>query len=239
MSRLNEPNNAGLNKVNTYSVDGLLTKISVSSQVDIWKKIDAIIRVKGKVVSNKVYGKYSYISLKGVDSSITVKCPANLSPNVNENIVFEGMPVLKPSKFNSGLDLLLEGTPVAQLAPDVAKAPSWIDVYEDYLKCTEDKIILAYNAKFDKRMIQQSCKAHGLVNRRRQWDCVMFAYSEFMGNTKNGVYRWHKLVDAAFNCGVQINNAESGPHRALYDAGLTLGVHKFMQLEVDKFLNKN
>ncbi|MFC3193207.1 exonuclease domain-containing protein [Marinicella sediminis] len=122
---------------------------------------------------------------------------------------------------------------------DLKNAPGWAEVYEKYLSITEGKTILAYNSKFDKRLMQQSCKANKLVNKRRNWDCIMLAYSEFMGNTKNGWYKWHKLEDAAFNSTVSISNSNSKQHKALYDSGLALGVYMHMKAEVNKYFESD
>lgn len=122
---------------------------------------------------------------------------------------------------------------------DLKKAPSWNEVYKKYLSVTEGKTILAYNSKYDKRLIQQTCKANNITNKRRVWGCIMLAYSEFMGNTKNGWYKWHKLESAAFNSLVTIRNSGSQQHRALYDSGMALGVLMYMKREVNIFLNDN
>lgn len=80
-------------------------------------------------------------------------------------------------------------------------------------------------------MVRQSCKAHNLTNKRKQWDCVMLAYAEFMGHEK-----WYKLEEAVNNCGISINGEKEQKHRAVYDAGMALGVYLFMQRDINHIL---
>lgn len=122
---------------------------------------------------------------------------------------------------------------------ELKNAPLWPDVYKQYLTATEGKTILAYNSKYDKKMVQQTCKANNLTNKKRQWNCVMLAYSEFMGYKKYDSYTWHKLEIAAFNCGVKIDGQATQRHRAVFDAGMALGVYLYMQREVNRLVNTN
>lgn len=121
---------------------------------------------------------------------------------------------------------------------DLKKAPAWPDVYKRFLECTQDSVILAYNSKFDKRMVQQSCKAHGIVNKRRKWGCIMLAYSTFQGSARNERYKWYKLVEASYNASLDLNHLNSRPHRAHYDTAAALGVFLYMKKTVNSFLKK-
>lgn len=115
---------------------------------------------------------------------------------------------------------------------DLKKAPSWSAVYTQYLAATEGKIIMAYNSKYDKKMVQQSCKAHGLTNKRRSWKCVMLAYAEFMGYDK-----WFKLEDSVLNCGITVNNESDQQHLAVFDAAMAAGVFQFIKRDVNHILS--
>lgn len=117
----------------------------------------------------------------------------------------------------------------------VKNAPTWKQVYPQYLELTDGKTILAYNSGYDKKMVQQTCKANKLVNKRRQWDCIMMAYSTFMGKqSKYSGYKRYKLTDAGKNSGVSITNMKTQEHRALYDTGLSLGVFLYMKKRVNE-----
>jgi|SRR5882672_1971296 len=65
--------------------------------------------------------------------------------------------------------------------------------------------LLAYNAPFDSRMIEQT---FGPEARNHEWHCLMNAWMEF-----HGFDRWQRLETVCHNIGV-----EPGGHRALGDA---------------------
>lgn len=122
---------------------------------------------------------------------------------------------------------------------ELRSAPTWPQVYDDYLIATEGKVIIAYNAKFDKRIIQQTCKAYKMVNKRRKWDCLMDVYSWFLGKTKRGFFINHKLTNAADNCGVVVRNGEHNAHRAVYDCGLSVDVFRYVSSFVLDYYEKS
>lgn len=110
----------------------------------------------------------------------------------------------------------------------VADAPSWRDVLPEVIESIGDCWI-AYNAEFDKRMIEQ--ESGGLLGSYSSVTlgslCAMQLYAEFNGewNTFRRQYKWKKLVEAATALNAWPESAGDGvPHRALYDCRLTLGV---------------
>ncbi len=114
----------------------------------------------------------------------------------------------------------------------VANAPTWAEVYPQYQALVAGKTIAAYNAEFDAGMVDKSCRAHGIeqpstkaLRPAGNWSCAMRLYSRWVGETRDdGQFRWHKLTAAAAACGVQ----ETGAHRALADARMTLGVLQYL-----------
>jgi exodeoxyribonuclease VII large subunit len=102
----------------SYTVDNLFTRLGIVGQATLWKKVDAIIRVQGKVtdLKSRSYQGYSYFKLRGVKSSISIKCPSDRLPIENENVIIEGMPILKVG-YNNALEVQLEGEPVGKIAP--------------------------------------------------------------------------------------------------------------------------
>lgn len=104
-------------------------------------------------------------------------------------------------------------------------APSWSEVVNIYREVTDGKTVLAFNEKFDKRLIQQTSKAAGVTNPRRNWACVMLAYSEWHGEVGRGEYRWQKLETAKKQLGIETRGVA---HRAKSDATATLEVLKAM-----------
>jgi len=108
----------------------------------------------------------------------------------------------------------------------VCNAPSWKDIHDCVMHLFTNKKIAIYNAPYDLRMLQQCSQFAGcrLPDLERQAKCVMQIYSKFRGewSDKHGNWRWHKLSQAARDCGVDAQNA----HRAAADCRMTLGVLK-------------
>lgn len=107
----------------------------------------------------------------------------------------------------------------------VADAPIWAELMPEVSELIGD-LWIAYNAKFDDRMIEQSsshipeCDFPILMGSP---ECAMELYAEFNGEWDDfrRKYKWKKLAEAA----IALNVYQPGtPHRALYDCQLTLGV---------------
>lgn len=112
---------------------------------------------------------------------------------------------------------------------DLKSCRSWPEVYKDYVEVTAGKNIVAYNAKFDKRIITQTCRAFDLTMKKRKWYCLMLAFSELVGRTRYGDYKWHKLSTAAWVFDARPND---DAHSAYGDCETTLAVAKeFLQFD--------
>lgn len=97
---------------------------------------------------------------------------------------------------------------------DVAAAPSWDLIYPRLRECVCDRVVVVYNAEFDRRLIGQCCTRWGLEEVVADWHCAMRAYADFFGEPgRGGGYRWHPLERA-----VRTFGAVPGGHRALADA---------------------
>lgn len=121
----------------TYTVNSFLEKAGVAANIKIWKKFDSLIRVKGTVRKLKPYKEIVYFGLSGGQAEITVKCPIDSCPKEGEQIIIEGFPFLKPSQFNTGLDLIIEGSPIGFWQPNTEgkKAPNFRKIDKsNYLK---------------------------------------------------------------------------------------------------------
>jgi Peduoviridae DNA polymerase exonuclease subunit len=105
---------------------------------------------------------------------------------------------------------------------DVKNAKSWLAVYDDVRNILEDRSVAIYNAEYDTRIIQQTCKFHDLDMIKFNPVCVMLYYAKYWGewNYSRGNYKWQKLTNAAKQQGIEIKNA----HRALGDCIMTLAV---------------
>lgn len=74
----------------------------------------------------------------------------------------------------------------------VADAPHFWEVYNDLCSKIDGKLIIAYGADFDARMIRQTCKLYELNDVSCQWGCAMQMYQDHIGQDKR-----IKLSDAA------------------------------------------
>jgi len=109
----------------------------------------------------------------------------------------------------------------------VAHAPIWPELHDrvSWLLAQAGRVVV-YNAGFDRRLLDQTALAWGLEPgwRRAGFECAMLNYAEYVGEPRGGRngsdYRWHKLADAAWGFGVDVD----GAHRAEADCLMTLGV---------------
>lgn len=113
---------------------------------------------------------------------------------------------------------------------DVKNAPSFKDIYRKLKKIFDTAGIIAiYNKSYDERVIQTTCRIHGLPpipddeNHWRKLKCVMEIYSAYCGvwNHRYGDFRWQKLP--------------GGNHRALGDC---IAVHNVLKEICDYELRK-
>lgn len=105
-------------------------------------------------------------------------------------------------------------------------APSWPEIAENLRHVLDGKLLVVYNAVYDRKMMHKSLERHNLPKIEWKevckWHCAMEAFAEHYGdwNDYRGNYRWQKLVTAARYCRVPVSDA----HSALGDCKMTLGV---------------
>lgn len=124
--------------------------------------------------------------------------------------------LLKPRKRVPAEATAIHGISNAHLK----HAPTIEQVLARLCAITRDKNIVAYNAGFDKRLLQQSLEKAGCETPRRKWICAMKAYIH-----KRHLERWPKLVNAAKYVGFPTDHA----HRAISDCFMTLAVIHYVQ----------
>lgn len=104
--------------------------------------------------------------------------------------------------------------------------PSFPEIYHRIHNLCHKRIIVTYNKKFDKRLLDQTARIHGMSPVSEwdcEWLCAMESYADFaqvLHKSGRG-YKWHKLINAASQLGVPV---PSELHRSLPDALLTLKV---------------
>lgn len=97
---------------------------------------------------------------------------------------------------------------------DVRHAPRWSEIVPHLARLVSGRLIVVYNADFDRRMIHQCCSRCGQDVPRAEWHCAMRAFAAFCEHpSHHGGYRWHALEAAAAHFGLP-----QGGHRALGDA---------------------
>lgn len=104
---------------------------------------------------------------------------------------------------------------------DLTDTPAWPVIHEQVCNLLADRLVLAYNAQFDGRLVVQTAVAHGLPMPPVRTECVMELFAWWVGErTADGSFRWHNLSDAAAYFDVKFTDA----HRALGDCKATLAI---------------
>jgi len=105
---------------------------------------------------------------------------------------------------------------------DVKDAPSFQDILPTLAKVTSGALIVAYNAVFDWRMLNQSAHAFNLVFNEdmKMWRCAMELYTDYYGqwSDKRKIFCAQKLSNAAKQCEIKV---PANLHRACADTELT------------------
>ena len=110
------------------------------------------------------------------------------------------------------------------------KEPTWETIYPLLKELLEGKVIRTYNADFDKRLLEQTCKAWDLPIFTNQFVCIMKAYSIHAGHLKDRSrdYKWWKLNDITFWV-YPDGRVKGRRHRALTDCREAHAVAKKME----------
>ncbi|MGI8478085.1 MAG: 3'-5' exonuclease [Thermomicrobiales bacterium] len=98
---------------------------------------------------------------------------------------------------------------------DVANAPDWTGIVRMFRPVLENRTIVAYNAQFDRSMVDQNCVLAEMPILDARWTCAMRAFTAFRRDCPEPprMHGWHRLSTAARSFGI----AEP-QHRALSDA---------------------
>jgi DNA polymerase III subunit epsilon len=96
-------------------------------------------------------------------------------------------------------------------AEDFAKAPHWPDVWPALSALIDGRLLIAYNAAFDRRALAAMCARHHLSSTERGWRCAMQLVKRAVRTNKS-----LSLEEACQRFGV-----EGGNHRADKDVEAT------------------
>jgi len=120
-------------------------------------------------------------------------------------------------------------TLIHHITDDMVKdAPTWIDVRKQVIEIIDAKLVLVYNAVYDRKMMHKSDEVWNIepfvYKEHAHFECVMEAYAEYNGhwNEYYKSYRWYPLSHAAQHFLFETRNA----HDALSDCFTTLAVIK-------------
>jgi DNA polymerase III subunit epsilon len=97
----------------------------------------------------------------------------------------------------------------------VADAPLFWECHQQLNDLLAGKLLIAYGAGFDARMLEQTCLRYNLPQITSDWGCAMEMYQAHIGREKRV-----SLADATWQCKVYNRQV----HRARTDAEATLGV---------------
>lgn len=98
----------------------------------------------------------------------------------------------------------------------LASAPEWPLVYRELLGILRhSRCAVTYNASFDRRLLEQTCRRHGLPPPQLDWHCAMRRFADYAGRPVVDSWRsYHRLAEALERLGL----VHPGAHRAAADA---------------------
>ena len=94
---------------------------------------------------------------------------------------------------------------------DFTAAPYWPDLWPELAALVAGRLLVAYNAAFDRRALAAECARRGLASEERGWRCVMPLVKKALGAKRSPT-----LTEACARFGV-----EGGDHRAARDVEAT------------------
>jgi DNA polymerase III epsilon subunit-like protein len=105
-----------------------------------------------------------------------------------------------------------------------ADAPYWIDIWPELSTLIDRKLLVAYNASFDRRALMAMQSRHDHTSPERGWRCAMQAVKQIIG-TKRSL----TLTEACAHFGL-----EGGNHRASRDVQATCRLLQALRAAVIK-----
>lgn len=102
---------------------------------------------------------------------------------------------------------------------EFATAPTWPEVWSEVTQLLENKVIIAYNAMFDRRALAATCARHRLEIPERGWRCAMQYVKNLLGVRKSP-----SLAEACAAFGLP-----GGTHRAADDVRATAALLRATQ----------
>lgn len=127
----------------------------------------------------------------GIETSAEIVEIAIISPHgkILLNTRVRPSSEIEPGAFDThGLD-----------AEQLANAPTAYDIWADVQEIIEHKVVVAYNAAFDQRMLKQTAARYGLDYLTcPKWECAMLQYAAYCGEWSDRFdgYKYQPLPNA-------------------------------------------
>jgi DNA polymerase-3 subunit epsilon len=121
---------------------------------------------------------------------------------------------------------------------DVANAPTWAEVHAQVCGILEGRLVAAYSAAFDHRLLVQTAALYGLQIAAYRPFCVARAYARYHGewDADKGTWKHQHLANAVIQTDVDAPD-QGQAHRAVFDCHLALGVLQAMAGKKDEYKN--
>jgi DNA polymerase III epsilon subunit-like protein len=103
-------------------------------------------------------------------------------------------------------------------------APYWIDIWPKVAALIDRKLLVAYNASFDRRALAAMRSRHAHASTERGWRCAMQLVKKHVGNKRSLT-----LSEACAHFGL-----EGGNHRAARDVEVTCRLLHALQTDATK-----
>jgi DNA polymerase III epsilon subunit-like protein len=104
-----------------------------------------------------------------------------------------------------------------------ADAPYWVDIWPEISKVIDGKLLVAYNAGFDRRALMAMLARHAQTSSERGWRCAMQAVKQRLGAKRSPT-----LAQACAHFGL-----EGGNHRASRDVVATCRLLQALRASLD------
>lgn len=188
----------------------------MSASVPLSHRQQAILKARQVLQENPLYLDTETTGLERNDEIVEIAVVDHLGQIVFESLVKPTRPIPPAASRIHGIT-----------NDDVLAAPSWVLVWPRVRPLLAGRLIAAYNAEFDLRMLQQTHARCGLPWRENlRTFCIMKLYAQLLGewDARKGGYRFHSLDSAGRNCGIPMPNA----HRAAADTLLARALLEFI-----------
>lgn len=96
---------------NAYSVPALLQVAGLNASNQVKRETGALVKVIGTVVKPSAHGEKLYFTLSSGGEKITASIPTTFSVSEGKEICICGTLSFRASRFNTGLDVIIEGLP--------------------------------------------------------------------------------------------------------------------------------